>query len=131
MDCGVIVLINTTKPVSKIQKTMPIITEQFLTQRNLGERKPIEKVINHPDVAREGYKYNREDLEQAVAESNDILFKDDNHFEFEIHEGTGRMMVKLVNKETKEIIKEIPSEKILDLIANIWDLVGILVDERG
>lgn len=110
---------------------MPIITEQFLTKKKELERKPIEKVINHPDVTREGYKYNKEELEQAVEQSNDILFKDDNQFKFQIHEGTGRMMVKLVNKDTDEVIKEIPSEKILDLIANIWDLVGILVDERG
>lgn len=124
-------MINTTKPASKIQKTMPIITEQFLTKRNEVERKPLEKVINHPDVTREGYKYNKDELEQAVEQSNRLLFKDDNRFEFKIHEGTGRMMVKLINKESNEVIKEIPSEKILDLIANIWDLVGILVDERG
>lgn len=110
---------------------MPIITEQFLTKRNEVERKPIEKVINHPDVTREGYKYNKDELEKAVEQSNRLLFKDDNRFEFKIHERTGRMMVKLINKESDEVIKEIPSEKILDLIANIWDLVGILVDERG
>lgn len=110
---------------------MPIITEQFTNKRKEIERKPIEKIINHPDVTREGYRYNKEDLEQAVKQSNDLLFNEDNHFEFKVHEGTGRMMIKLVNKETKEVIKEIPPEKILDLIANIWDLVGILVDERG
>ena len=60
-----------------------------------------------------------------------MIFKDDNRFEFKIHERTGRIMVKLVNKETDEIVKEIPPEKILDLVASIWDLVGILVDERG
>lgn len=124
-------MINTTKPASKIQKTMPIITEQFLNKKNVVERKPVEKIIHYPDATREGYKYNREDLEQAVKQSNSVLFKDDNQFEFKVHEGTGRMMVKLINKETKEVIKEIPPEKILDLIANIWDLVGILVDERG
>ena len=41
------------------------------------------------------------------------------------------MIVKLIDKETKEVIKEVPPEKILDLVAQIWDLVGILVDERG
>lgn len=110
---------------------MPIITEQFLNKKNNVERKPIEQVIHYPDVTREGYKYGKEELEQAVEQTNHLLFDKDNRFEFSIHEGTGRNLVKLVNKETKEVIKEIPSEKILDLIANIWDLVGILVDERG
>lgn len=110
---------------------MPIITEQFTNKKNETQRKPIEKVINHPDVLREDNKYSREDLERAVEQSNRIIFNGDNDFEFKLHEGTNRMIVKLVNKDTKEVIKEIPSEKILDLIANIWDLVGILVDERG
>jgi flagellar protein FlaG len=110
---------------------MPIITEQFQHKNSGVERKPVEKVIHYPDATREGYKYNKEDLEKAVEQSNRLFFNQDNHFEFKVHEGTGRMMVKLVNKETKEVIKEIPPEKILDLIANIWDLVGILVDERG
>lgn len=110
---------------------MPIITEQYLNKQHEVDRKPVEKVIHYPDATREGYKYNKEDLERAIKQSNSVLFNDDNHFEFKIHEGTGRMMVKLINNDTKEVIKEIPPEKILDLIANIWDLIGILVDERG
>ena len=70
-------------------------------------------------------------MDKAVEEANSVIFKDNDHFEFKIHEGTGRIMVKLVDNDTKEVIKEIPPEKILDLVASIWDLVGILVDERG
>lgn len=75
--------------------------------------------------------YDNKKLYEAVKEANKYLFKDDDHFEFQIHEGTGRIMVKLVDNESQEVIKEIPPEKILDLVASIWDLVGILVDERG
>ena len=110
---------------------MPIITEQFLNKQNEVDRKPVEKIIHYPDATREGYKYNNDDLQKAIEQANSVIFNNDNHFEFKIHAGTGRMMVKLVNNETKEIIKEIPPEKILDLVASIWDLIGILVDERG
>ncbi|HOK62340.1 MAG TPA: flagellar protein FlaG [Soehngenia sp.] len=75
--------------------------------------------------------YDTKKLYEAVDEANKYLFRDDDHFEFKIHEGTGRIMVKLVDNESDEVIKEIPPEKILDLVASIWDLVGILVDERG
>ncbi len=75
--------------------------------------------------------YDNKKLYEAVDEANKYLFRDDDHFEFQIHEGTGRIMVKLVDNESEEVIKEIPPEKILDLVASIWDLVGILVDERG
>jgi len=51
-------------------------------------------------------------------------------FEYSIHEGTKEIMVKVINKETQEVIREIPPEKILDMVAKMWELVGILVDER-
>ncbi|MBC7087511.1 MAG: flagellar protein FlaG [Tissierellales bacterium] len=75
--------------------------------------------------------YDKDRLYEAVKEANKYLFKNEGHFEFEVHERTGRIMVRLIDNESKEVIKEIPPEKILDLVASIWDLVGILVDERG
>lgn len=51
-------------------------------------------------------------------------------FEYSIHEGTKEIMVKVINKETQEVIREIPPEKILDMVAKMWELAGIVVDER-
>lgn len=50
--------------------------------------------------------------------------------EFGIHEGTNRITIKLKDKETNEVIREVPAEKTLDLIQKAWELAGILVDER-
>lgn len=49
---------------------------------------------------------------------------------FGIHDETNRVTIKIVDKETKEVIKELPPEKTLDMIAKAWELAGILVDER-
>lgn len=49
---------------------------------------------------------------------------------FGIHEDTNRVMIKIINKDTKETIKELPPEKTLDMIAKAWELAGLLVDER-
>ncbi len=49
---------------------------------------------------------------------------------FGIHDGTNRVTIKLVDKETRELIKELPPEKTLDMIAKVWEMAGILVDER-
>ena len=49
---------------------------------------------------------------------------------FGIHEGTNRVMIKMVDKETKKVIKEFPAEETLDLIAKAWELAGIMVDEK-
>lgn len=49
---------------------------------------------------------------------------------FGIHEATNRVTIKIVDKDTKEVVKELPPEKTLDMIARVWDMAGILVDEK-
>lgn len=49
---------------------------------------------------------------------------------FGIHEATNRVMITLVDKETQEVIKEIPPEKTLDMIVKRMELAGVLVDEK-
>lgn len=49
---------------------------------------------------------------------------------FTKHEGTGRTMVRITNRETEEMIREIPVKQVLDLAAKIEEMVGILFDEK-
>ncbi len=49
---------------------------------------------------------------------------------FGIHDDTNRVMIKIVDKDTKEVIKEFPPEETLDMIAKVWELAGIMVDEK-
>ena len=50
---------------------------------------------------------------------------------FGIHDGTNRVTIKVVDKGTKEVIREFPPEETLDMIAKVWELAGIMIDERG
>ncbi|MEK4477400.1 flagellar protein FlaG [Paenibacillus sp. FSL R7-0048] len=47
-----------------------------------------------------------------------------------IHEKTHDIMVKVLNKDTGELIREVPPEKTLDLVAKMMEIAGILIDER-
>lgn len=49
---------------------------------------------------------------------------------FGIHDKTNRVTIKIIDKTTKETIKEYPPERTLDMIAKIWELAGIMVDEK-
>ncbi len=49
---------------------------------------------------------------------------------FKIHDATKRVMVQVINQETGEVVNEVPPEKILDMVAEIWRQVGFLVDKR-
>lgn len=69
-----------------------------------------------------------EQIKKAVEQMNKNMFNSE--AVFGIHEGTNRVTIKIVDKDTKEVIKELPPEKTLDMIAKVWEMAGILVDER-
>ena len=70
----------------------------------------------------------RETLKKAVDNLNKSM--PNTEAVFGIHEGTNRVTIKIVDKTTKKTIKELPPEKTLDMIERVWEMAGILVDEK-
>lgn len=52
------------------------------------------------------------------------------YFTYSVHEMTNDIMVKVMNTVDDALIREIPSEKLLDILGHLWDVVGLLVDEK-
>lgn len=50
--------------------------------------------------------------------------------EFGFFENTNKVIIKIKDKDTNEVIKEIPSEKALEIFEKALELAGILVDEK-
>lgn len=71
---------------------------------------------------------NNEKIKKAVEELNKKM--PNSEAVFGIHEATNRVTIKLVDKDSKETIKELPAEETLDMIAKVWEMAGILVDEK-
>ena len=71
-----------------------------------------------------------EHLKKMIAEMTRKISNSNEEAVFGVHEKTNRIMIKILDKDTKEIIKEFPPEKTLDMIASIWEMAGILVDEK-
>ena len=71
-----------------------------------------------------------EHLKKMIAEMNRKISGSNEEAVFGVHEKTNRIMIKIMDKDTKEVIKEFPPEKTLDMIASIWEVAGILVDQK-
>lgn len=71
---------------------------------------------------------NHEQIKKAVEQMNRKMMNSE--VLFGIHEETNRVTIKIVDKESKEVIKELPPKKTLDMIAKAWELAGLLVDEK-
>lgn len=66
----------------------------------------------------------------AIDEINVKLSGQNTEVEVAFHEKTKEMIVRLVNKESKEIVREIPSEKMIDMITSLCEMAGLYIDEK-
>jgi flagellar protein FlaG len=69
-------------------------------------------------------------IRNALERANKALAGMDRRFEFSVHEKTGEVMIKVINKATNEVIREIPNEKFLDMMTKLQELVGLNIDEK-
>ncbi|MCR5627518.1 MAG: flagellar protein FlaG [Lachnospiraceae bacterium] len=75
-------------------------------------------------------KSTNEEIKRAVENLNKEMINQNSEAIFGIHDKTNRITIKIVDKTTKEVIKELPPEKTLDMLARVWEMAGILVDEK-
>lgn len=69
-------------------------------------------------------------LNKALKKLNKFLEDDNTHAEYSVHEDLNAIMIKIVDDNTKEVIMEIPPEKILDMVASICKQFG-LIDQKA
>ena len=50
---------------------------------------------------------------------------------FTVHEATGRIIVSVTDKETGDVIREIPQEEVLNLMAKLDEMMGIIFDKKA
>lgn len=65
-----------------------------------------------------------------IEKANKAISGANTKFEFSIHEKTKEIMIKVIDSDTNKVIREIPPERTLDLVAKMWEMAGIIVDER-
>lgn len=68
-------------------------------------------------------------LEEKVSQLNETVEIFDKRIHFRIHDDTNRIMVQVIEKATDEVISEIPPEKVLDMVARIEEMIGLIVDK--
>lgn len=76
----------------------------------------------------------KEPTEKEVKSKIDQANKELKHaktgLDFKYHEATKRVSITVYDKDTKEVIREIPPEKSLDMLEKMWELAGMVVDDR-
>ncbi|WP_051688344.1 flagellar protein FlaG [Desulfofalx alkaliphila] len=120
----------------KVQSLDPLVQTHRLDNRvhsQAGADNRWEKAYFEKEQERERTNerehFSRDVLEKAVEQANETMLIYNRGLSFQLHEESGQWMVSVINKDTDEVIREIPPEWLLDMVAHFKDMVGIMVDE--
>ena len=81
-------------------------------------------------VEKEDFEKTIQYLDKIISEANKKLLGAPSSMVYSVHRPTKEIMIKIIDDESKETIKEIPPEKALDALAKMRDLMGILFDVK-
>lgn len=117
------------KPVANMTESMTgsdagnTIAQEVLTVQNNANAQD-----NSGKGGEEQKQPSKETMEKRLSDINKQL--NNTECVWGVDDATDRITIKIVDKETKDVIKELPPEKTLEMIAKAWELAGILVDEK-
>ncbi|MFT7680588.1 MAG: flagellar protein FlaG [Moritella dasanensis] len=101
----------------------PVVTKKQVITNPAVLISPVESALSKEIPLSEKKLENGIDLEQKLLEAKDTLQAhfdvNDKKLNFSVHGDTGRLVVKVVDPESGEILKELPSEAILKMATNI------------
>lgn len=120
------------KNISSINATTPLNQVKPVARMTEGTIDTVKEIPTpSPSPTATGEKHFTEsDLKDIVQGMNDFLTPTRTGLKFEYHQELKEYYVTLVNEDTKEVVREIPSKKVLDFYAAMTERIGWLIDEK-
>jgi len=112
--------VNTAQSQKAFENQMP-------KADNTANQDNIKRIL---DSTHDKHTVKEEDVLSAIEKANKKIQTSNMEFSFSVHEATKQIMIKVIDKESKKIIKEFPPEKILDMVAHAMEEAGLLIDEK-
>jgi len=81
--------------------------------------------------ARKKEEPNEEDMQQMMKELNELMSRINCNLEFSYHKEVNVMSVKMIDKATQEVIKELPPEEMIDNMIQAKDWIGAFLDKNA
>ena len=107
----------------KINNAMIESIENYHYKQNKGEHE-----VNAQERARPR-EVSRDEINDIVKRLNKTFDNENERITFSYHEKTNRIIIKVLDSKTNEVLREIPPKDILKLVENIQQYLGILYDE--
>lgn len=118
--------VNFEENVKNIGNFEVINTKVSQDNQSLSDIVKKDNSIMTPDDLQE----NQEKVRKAIETANKKIVSPTIELNFSVHEATNRICIQVKNKETGDTIREIPSEKVLDMVADLCEIAGKVIDVK-
>lgn len=118
---------GTEKPVQRPAEGAAPVQAPQPTSKAPAPQEPVKGAEDHGAQP----EFSEEWMKKSVDQANKALAQHNRYIEREVHETTHAVMYKIKDTVTNEVIAEYPPKKIQDMIAKMWELAGLFVDEKA
>lgn len=131
---GIMNQVATYQGVDKATSTSSEVVPQGIVNNGIvQEIKPVSVELGGKSNEKEQQKDQKSDaarIKNAINDVNNKLKPTKTRCEFSYHEEVNRVSIKIRDRETNEIVREIPPEESIKVLEKIYEIAGLLVDEK-
>ena len=122
--------IDNVSQVDNAQAVRSVESSRGQSVKQVRNERPIQKE-NKLEVDKDVQQIMTDEMmEKSVKQANKALKRHHRRIDRSVHDVTKTVMYKMVDTDTDEVIREFPPQKIQDMIAKMWELAGLFVDEE-
>jgi flagellar protein FlaG len=114
-------MINSINPVDSI-------VIQTSNNRQSENHNPDKMIKQNSNVVELNLSISEDELIRAVENVNKDHMVEQERLEYEYHEDTGKYVIRIVDTKTREVVKQIPEQKLLDYAAGLMEYIGMRFD---
>ncbi|AQS59831.1 flagellar protein FlaG [Desulforamulus ferrireducens] len=122
-------MIDSLGSVVRVPDNFPRKSEKAETAKGIEANDGMPQDSNTGEEYQLSGEFSKDQVQQAVNQLNKTMETYHTELRFQLHEKSGEYMVKIVNPKDNSIVKELPPEKILDMVAYFKEILGLVVDK--
>ncbi|NLM16857.1 MAG: flagellar protein FlaG [Candidatus Riflebacteria bacterium] len=126
--------VNTSfNPLAELRNNMSKLSDAKVAQPDLKEQESAKPSLenNLKAAEEEREKFEDYDLQEVLDKLNDTASIFNYGLKFAVHEHSHTTIVSVINKHNNKLIRQFPSEEILNIFAKIDDYIGMLFDAEA
>ncbi|WP_027965385.1 flagellar protein FlaG [Halalkalibacillus halophilus] len=121
---------NITSVLSNSQLLQRSESSEVTTSKQDETKPKLQAVQDETGQINQSNELSKEQAMNLVEEINVVLEPANTSVKFEFHEKLERYYISVIDRDSEEIVKEIPPEKLLDVHAAMAEYMGFIVDEK-